>query len=56
MLFLHALLFFLLGTSALAIPAPLTYAVSPLDPNRLNGLWREFGLVSEQRSFYLTQY
>jgi hypothetical protein len=65
MLFLHALLFSLLGVSALAIPTPFTHAAaSPLwahrlakeDPNRLNGVWREIKGVSEYRPFYLTRY
>ena len=54
MLFLNALLFSLLGTSALAIPAPPTHAAGPpLWPNRLNGLWREIRGVSEYRPFFI---
>ena len=71
MLFLRALLFSLLGTSALANPVPFTHTAGEIgmegavvrdlglaknDPNRLNGLWREIEPVSEHRSFYLTRY
>ena len=66
MLFLHALLFSLLGLSALATPVPVGAAVSAatlgagaevkhLLKKKINGLWRQTK-VSEHRSFYLTQY
>jgi hypothetical protein len=61
MLLLHALLFFLLGTSALAIPVPFfsTGKTPPKDP--MNGLWRSkseilWSEVSEQHSLNLAWY
>jgi hypothetical protein len=67
MLFLHALLFSLLGASALAIPVP-SGADSPAvpaavvtdlakqGPKMLDGLWYYIPPVSEHRSRYLTRY
>ena len=66
MLFLHALLFSLLGTFAVAIPAPGLMAVGLAgdglreiakgSPARLDGFWYKVDQVSEHHSFYLTWY
>ena len=66
MLFLHALLFFLLGTFAVAIPAPGLGAVAlggdalrniaKGKPTQLAGFWYKVDQVSEHHSFYLTWY
>ena len=69
MLFLDALFFFLLGTSALAIPVPgwrqgaflrgIQEIFNPSGPfvYRVNGVWRsDIIFVSERRSFDSTYY
>ena len=61
MLFLHAVLFSLLGMSALAIPVPFLQgleneALNHVLKEQINGVWRsELRLVSEHLSLYLTR-
>ena len=60
MLFLHTLLFSLLGTSILAIPVPglvgdaVEEGADHLIKLQINGIWA--ATVSEHRLFYLTWY
>ncbi|KAF8329939.1 hypothetical protein F5887DRAFT_923495 [Amanita rubescens] len=46
MLFLYSLLFFVLGTSVVALPvSPLTVHLSRRGPNELNGYWHSTGVA-----------